>query len=254
MDTSLGLKLTLTPGIIAAVTYAGRRWGAIVAGWLSAFPVISGPILLFLAMDHGSTFACNAALGSLSGVLAFITFYLAYAWSATRYTWPISLALSLLTYSVTAFTTLAWFPPLPFGLPLILFVFWGAPRLFPSTGSQTATTITTHPHELGYRMFAAVVLVLAVTWASSSIGAKASGMAATFPVMGSILAVFSHRKQGTEYVIKLLRGMVFGLYSFAAFCIALHMLLTDHTVAVAFLWAMACALLAQATAWRLLKP
>ena len=253
MQPTLGLKLILTPGIIAAVTYAGKRWGALVAGWLSAFPVISGPILLFLALEHGPAFAGNAATGTLSGVLAFVAFYLAYAWSATRFNWPIALVLALLTYTLSALLLLAWFPPLGIGLPLILAVLWFSPRLFPAT-SPGAPTSVSHPHELAYRMIAAVLLVLAVTWASATIGPRASGIAATFPVMGSILAVFSHRKQGTGYVVKLLRGMVFGLYSFAAFCMALNRTLTALPMAEAFLLSLAMAVLAQAIAWRLLKP
>ncbi|SCY19745.1 hypothetical protein [Desulfoluna spongiiphila] len=253
MPSSLGLKLILTPGIIAAVTYAGKRWGALVAGWLSAFPVISGPILLFLALEHGPAFAGNAALGTLSGVLAFVTFYLAYAWSATRFAWPVSLGLALLAYTLSALLLLAWFPPLGIGLPLILAVLWFSPGMFPTT-SPKASAVVSHPHELVYRMVAAVVLVLAVTWASSTIGPRASGIAATFPVMGSILAVFSHRKQGTGYVVRLLRGMVFGLYSFAAFCIALSRMLPGLPMAEAFLLSLAVAVLAQGIAWRLLKP
>ena len=38
------LKLLLVPALIYAVTLAGRRWGPDVAGWLSAFPILSGPI------------------------------------------------------------------------------------------------------------------------------------------------------------------------------------------------------------------
>ncbi len=252
MTSSLALKLALTPGIIAAVTYAGKRWGALVAGWLSAFPVISGPILLFLALEHGTTFAGNAAMGSFSGVLAFVTFYLAYAWSATRFSWPISLTLSLLAYTLSACLLLAWFPPLHLALPIILAVLWLSPRLFPATHPQESTA-TSHPHELAYRMFAAIILVLAVTWAASTIGARASGIAATFPVMGSILAVFSHRAQGTNYVVRLLRGMVFGLYSFTAFCIALHLTLPNHSMAWAFLVSLGWALVAQGLAWKLIK-
>lgn len=253
MYSSLALKLTLTPGIIAAVTYAGRRWGALVAGWLSAFPVISGPILLFLALEHGPAFAGKAAMGTLSGVLAFVTFYLAYAWSATRVSWPIALGLSLFAYILSALLALAWFPPLLIGLPLILGVLWLSPRWFPAT-ALSASAVVTHPRELACRMAAAVILVLAVTWASSAIGPRASGIAATFPVMGSILAVFSHRQQGTDYVVRLLRGMVFGLYSFAAFCLALNRTLPGLPMAGAFLLSLAFALLAQGIAWRLLKP
>ena len=37
------LKLCLVPALIYAVSLAGRRWGAGVAGWISALPIVAGP-------------------------------------------------------------------------------------------------------------------------------------------------------------------------------------------------------------------
>lgn len=37
MTAVLALKLFLVPVLIYLVTLAGRRWGPLVAGWLSAF-------------------------------------------------------------------------------------------------------------------------------------------------------------------------------------------------------------------------
>jgi hypothetical protein len=45
MNAVLLLKLLLVPLLIYLVTLAGRRWGPAVAGWLSAFPIVAGPIL-----------------------------------------------------------------------------------------------------------------------------------------------------------------------------------------------------------------
>ena len=65
----LALKLTLAPGLVAATTVAGRRWGPRVAGWLGGLPVVVGPILLALALERGDGFAAEAAEGSLIGLL-----------------------------------------------------------------------------------------------------------------------------------------------------------------------------------------
>jgi len=64
------LKLVLTPVLIATASLAGRRWGHVISGWLVGIPFTSGPITLFLFLEHGATFAANAALGSMVGVLA----------------------------------------------------------------------------------------------------------------------------------------------------------------------------------------
>ena len=73
MNAVLLLKLFLVPLLIALVTLAGRRWGPGVAGWLSAFPVVAGPILFFIAVEQGADFAANAAVGTLSAVLAMLS-------------------------------------------------------------------------------------------------------------------------------------------------------------------------------------
>ena len=85
MTFILLLKLALVPMLIGAVTLAGRRWGATVAGWLSAFPIVSGPILFFIALEQGAEFVARAALGTLSAVLAILVFAVSYAWAATRF-------------------------------------------------------------------------------------------------------------------------------------------------------------------------
>ncbi len=60
MSALLLLKLLLVPALIWAITLAAHRWGPAVGGWLSGFPVVSGPILLFLVLERGPDFAWPA--------------------------------------------------------------------------------------------------------------------------------------------------------------------------------------------------
>ena len=85
MNAILALKLFLVPSLIYAVTLAGRRWGPAVAGWLSAFPIVAGPILLAISLEQGAAFAAAAAEGTLMAVLAIIVFSLTYAWASGRW-------------------------------------------------------------------------------------------------------------------------------------------------------------------------
>ena len=98
MSFILALKLALVPALIGAVTLAGRRWGATVAGWLSAFPIVAGPILFFIALEQGAAFVARAAVGTLSAVLAILVFAISYAWAATRFGWSICLAAAFAAY------------------------------------------------------------------------------------------------------------------------------------------------------------
>lgn len=70
MIVLLALKLMLVPSLTAGITLSGRRWGPSVAGWLSAFPVVGGPILFFIAIEQGPAFASAAAVGAPVRVFA----------------------------------------------------------------------------------------------------------------------------------------------------------------------------------------
>ena len=74
---SLILKLVLTPALIGAASLAGHRWGAAVGGWLVGIPLTSAPIALFLALDHGPSFAASASVGMLLGTISQAIFCLA---------------------------------------------------------------------------------------------------------------------------------------------------------------------------------
>lgn len=242
------LKLTLVPALMAAVTLAGRRWGPAVAGWLSAFPVVSGPILLIMALEQGAAFTATAAVGTLSAVLAILVFGVAYAWAATRHAWPVSLIMGLVAYAL-AVAGLSLSPPsLSVYAPLVLAALVMAQRLYPvpPAASTTPTTHTRPVNDITLRMLAGALLVLLVTHFAALMGPGLSGVLAMFPVMASVLVVFSHRHVGASFAIQMLRGMVLGYYAFAAFCIVLALSLPSTGVTSAFVLALAAAVSVQA--------
>jgi hypothetical protein len=53
----LALKLLLAPMLVVASSLAGRRWGPRLAGILVVLPIVAGPILLILYLEHGGRFA-----------------------------------------------------------------------------------------------------------------------------------------------------------------------------------------------------
>lgn len=89
------------------------------------------------------------------------------------------------------------------------------------------------------------MLVLFVTFAAGYLGARLSGFLAMFPVMSTVLVGFSHHHSGRAFAVALLRGMVFGYFAFATFCLIVSVLLRDQPVAAAFAVALLCALIVQ---------
>lgn len=243
------LKLLLVPTLIALVTLAGRRWGPHVAGWLSAFPIVSGPILLVISIEQGAAFAARAAASTLLAVLAILVFSTAYARCA-RLGMPRAMTAALLAYALAVALLQAASPPLWAGFAVVLLALAVAPRCFgpapaPAAGGKPA-------HDLPWRMLAGAALALAVTHAAASLGPGLSGLFAMFPVMSTVLVGFSHRSNGPGFAVALLRGMVNGYYAFAVFCLALSLLLRSQPIGIAFLLATGAALTVQlAVKWGL---
>lgn len=241
MNTVLLLKLFLVPALIALVTLAGRRWGPAVAGWLSAFPIVAGPILWFIAIEQGAAFAARSAVGTLSAVLAMLAFGLSYAWAATRYSWLLSLPLAYVGYAVAVIALDLWnTSTLPVTGLVVLAGLWFAPRLYPVLPAP-AKARSKPPNDMLLRMGLGALLVLLVTHFAASLGPDLSGVFAMFPVMGTVLVLFTHRSAGAAATIQLLRGMVLGFYAFGTFCMVLAWALSVTGVGLAFLCALSAA-------------
>jgi hypothetical protein len=98
----LALKLVLTPALIGAVSMAGRRWGPGVSGWLVGFPLRSGPVAFFLALDQGVSFAAGAAAGSMTGAAAQALFCVLYGrWARGRH-FPVALLAGSLGFAAAS--------------------------------------------------------------------------------------------------------------------------------------------------------
>ncbi len=217
MPDTLILKLVLTPLLIAAASLAGRRWGPAVGGWFVGLPLTSGPIALFLALDHGTGFAGAAAVGSLAGALAEAAFCLAYA-AAARAGWPAALTAATAAFALVAALLQVAAPPL-------------AVAAVAAFGSLVAALILMPRRR-------------AAAGAAEALGPRLSGVLATFPVYAAILTIFAHRA-GAGAAVQVLRGLLLGLFAFAGFFVVLGALIEPLGVAAGFALATAAALAIQ---------
>jgi hypothetical protein len=246
----LALKLTLVPTFLLALSFSGRWWGPMVAGWLAGLPVVAGPILFLLVLERGPEFGSRAAIAALSAILASEAFNLVYAWTC-RARPPGVAALAGLTAWFGAACGLTALPsgPLAAALAAVLAVAvswrW-LPRAETAAGAVRLTKA-----DLTGRLAAGAALTLAVTGASAALGPTWAGLLTMFPLLGLILSVSSHRAHGPDFVIRLLRGMVMGRFAFAAFCLSLVWFLPRQSAPVAFLAAAALSVLVQGLTRRL---
>jgi hypothetical protein len=239
----LALKLLLVPAFLAAVSLAGRRWGPSVAGWLAGLPVVTGPILLILSIERGAEFAAVSATASLLALVATASFSLTYAWMSLRSGWLVCILAATGAW-LTGATVLAQAPGNVWLAAILTFAaLTGAFRLFPRLAVRHAPRALPKG-ELAIRMAAGAALTLLVTGVASGVGPAWTGLLAMFPVLGTVLAVFSHRAGGSAFVVELLRAMTRGQYASALFCLSLALLLPEVGLAAAFAAAVALALAA----------
>jgi hypothetical protein len=176
-------------------------------------------------------------------------FALGYAWTATRTHWLPSLIAGLFGYFAAVGVLSLVGPPVWLSAPVVYAAVALGPRAFPAAAAASRAPISGYP-ELAMRMAAGAALVLAVTYFASDLGPRLSGLFAMFPVLGTVLAVFSHRHAGAPFAVSLLRSMTLGYYAFTSFCLVLALALPRLTIVAAFTLALAVATLVQALARR----
>jgi hypothetical protein len=239
------LKLTLTPVLIGAASLAGRRWGAEVGGWLVGIPFTSGPIAFFLAVGPGVHFAADSSVGILAGAVSQTAFALAYAWMALRFAWTWCVAAATVAFALATLVLDAAPGNAAVTLGLAVSVLVIGLAVLPRRAAKRSERVQLPWWDIPARMLVATVFVLALTSAAPALGSRLSGLLSPFPVYAAVLCVFAHRLQGVSAAIAVMRGLLLGLFSFAAFFALLVFLLEPEGIAVAFAIAIVVALLIQ---------
>lgn len=238
-------KFLLAPLCVVAVSLAGRRWGVAAAGILGGLPVVAGPILLALTLVHGRSFGADAAGSTLLGLAALTAFVVVYGRVAMRAVPVTTVFCGWAAFLVAVALLSPVHPP-----PGISFVLVGAGfalglRLIPPPREALAPLDEPPWWDLPGRALAALTLVVALTAVSGALGPHLSGLLAPFPIITSVLAVFTHAHGGPMQARILLRNFLVGFYGFAAFCLVLAISLTSMTTDAAFGLAVLAAVVVQ---------
>jgi len=241
----LAVKLLLAPSFVVGASLATRRFGARIGGLIGGLPVVAGPILLVYALTHGRAFAAGAAAGTLLGLVSLIAFVVVYGRLAGQLSWTASMLAGWAVFA--AATALFSTVSLPAGVGLALAgVAIAAGLAALPRGPHSPRVHVPHPAwDLPLRAFCALALVLTLTAVAGWLGPQLSGLLAPFPIIATVLAVFTHAQRGPEELVRLLRGLVSGFGAFALFCFTLAVSLRSLDTLAAFALASGVAVLAQ---------
>ena len=230
----LALKLLLAPTLVVLSSLATRRWGPRLGGILVTIPIVAGPILLIICLEHGPAFAAQAAAASTLANVALAVFALALIMTVDRVPWWVAMmiawALVVLTdLGLAAVTVPAWL-----ALLVAVLALHGVQYVLRRQPDDLLTATRLPWWDLPARAMATAALVLTVTWSAEVAGPNLSGVLAPFPIALSVVCAFAAAQHGRTGVIGLLRGIVPGLDGFALFCFVLAVTLNRLPVWMAF--------------------
>jgi uncharacterized protein DUF3147 len=246
------LKLTIIPLAVLALGIAERLHGPRVAGWLSGFPVVAFPLLLFVTLDHGPGFGSAAALGAWFGLVPWLCFALAYSYCSRALNWFWCTVIGFTVWWVVALMVLAAQRMSPW-LQLLPFLAFVAALLAYPRGEASDEQREHVWWGLPVRMIAGAVLTVVVTQFANALGSRWSGLFSTFPMLGSVIAISNHIQYGSRAVQEAVAGMSMGLASIGAFCFSLYLLLPMVNAWAAFGLALLVSSTAHALTWLLFK-
>jgi hypothetical protein len=240
-------KVVLAAAVIVGATWATRRWGEAVGGWIAGLPLTSGPVSLFLAMEQGPAFAARAAQSTLLALTGVAAFCVVYAASCGRS------VLVAITTALGAFGITCWIlshVTSAFGTSLAI-------TLAALTVATTATRAPRNPPELAEppawdlpcRVVVAVVLTIALTAAAARVGPDVSGTISPAPIVALVLATSARLRGGPDAARRVLHGVAVGSFGFSAFFVVVATFLTWAGVPLTYLCAIGAALVVQGSAF-----
>lgn len=227
------IKVTMMPLVIGFITLVSRRWGNKTGGLIASMPWIAGPILLFFILEQGKTFGIRAIPGIFTGIVSLLCFIYCYARLSRRFNGVTTLLISYVVYvgvsMLVSFDGLSLFISYGLTMSCIGLVL----TLFP-VASQQQVSAKRLPYDIVIRMVIATLFVVLITQIAAILGPNWSGILTPFPIITSILAIFTHYLQGSSAAIITLRSTVMGMFGFTTFLFLQALLLPSLSVGISF--------------------
>ncbi len=249
-DVYLALfKLTVTPVLVGLASLIARRWGNTIAGLIAGLPLMTGPISLFLALEQGAAFTVAATTGILIALTAIAFYALAYTLAARFAPWPVSIIIAYAAYflaaaSIQPFITMQWQAIASAYIAIILAIVVIPRHRQPETPPRIPWW------EIWLRMAATAAMIAMVTATASLMGPTWTGIIATIPVLGTVMAVFTHARWGTAAVTRFMRSMTLSFIAFITFFVVVASTLEHLSVWQTYTLATIVALIVSpAVAW-----
>lgn len=254
------LKLILVPLLVGAMSWVARLWGPAIGGLIMGLPWMTGPVLYFFALERGEAYAARMTIGIELGVATIAAWVLGYTTVAGLDLragvepgarpvagWPWSLAAACAAFAAVGVMLDRAGPAISstgYALPIAAAIGYaslvGGAWLIPIPPTPPGPRLLPW-WDIPVRMLATAVIVAAISASAAIVGSTASGIIATFPVIGIVVGSFTHHRWGAGSAIRLLRSLLLSLVSFATFFVIVGATIESWGASASF---MAAALIA----------
>jgi hypothetical protein len=227
------LKLILTPLLTLAVSLAARTWGHRASGWLTALPIVAGPIAAVLLVEQGRDFLIGTLVGTLVTLPAIAVYLVVFARVSRTHGWATSLLAGWAAFLACA-APLSLLPVGPYGGLAMTWLALAAAYRFVPRSRSAHVPVAVPRIEIAFRMAASVLLMLVISYGADAFGPRVSGILLAFPIGGSVLPAFTRALHGVEATMHLLRGFIVGMFGFPLFMFVLALMLPGSNAVIAF--------------------
>lgn len=238
------IKLFAAPIAVTSAAFAQKRFSHVIGGLVSGLPFTVGPVSVFLAIEQGLPFAREAGAASLAGLLGtamYAVTYIGLARSRPWYVcWLCGIAACFLVFFIETFLPESLL--LKFGISAVSLafntIFIARQPYKPSTETDIFAW-----WDIPVRAIATLIPLLLITGLARTIGPQYSGLFACFPVIWTIMFIFTHGRWGYNALVGFFRGAAMGSCTTTAF-LAVIVLVPLRDVAVLYILATVAAIIA----------
>jgi hypothetical protein len=236
---ALAAKIVGAALVVVTASRLTERAGPVLGSLVATLPVSTGPVYVFLAMDHGAAFIADCARVSVASSIAMLAFIWGHAFASRRFA----------TVGSLLAATLGWFAG-AFLLQLRDWSFAEACALYAAgfvlsiAGLRQFTQVPQAPpaprarFDLALRVALVGAVVVATTIASRVSGPSVTGIIATYPVVFTSLIVILQPRWGGAVVAAVLVNGLKGLLGFGLALAVLHLAALHLSSAPALLLAL----------------
>lgn len=217
-------KMVLVALLVVVASVATERLGPVIGALIATLPVTSGPVFVFLALDHDASYLSGVALSTLAATVPTAIFLACYVLAAQRLPTRISLPGGLFVWVVYAILSMWADKSLPTALVMSLMVF----PLCVALAQPYTKAAVPHVHstvwDITMRGVAVALFVAVVETLSLVGGPELTGLLMAFPIVFICMIVIIQPRQGGAAAGAVMAQAIPGLVGISLAMLTVHLL------------------------------